>query len=157
VLGSCGHVNKLSGSIQCLENLQWPSSCWLLKDSLSSMKYLRAHYCGHTCSSWLCILRQTDQVQTLPNYFFKVFLNSILPSTLSLPSGLLLSCFPSKTLYAFLTLACVLHYLTTSLSYIIYQTVIMSTRKCKSSPHGLCKQTEVCHKIFVSLAKTTDI
>jgi hypothetical protein len=34
VEGSCGHGNEPSGSIKCLEFLEWLSYCWLLtKDS----------------------------------------------------------------------------------------------------------------------------
>jgi hypothetical protein len=43
-----------------------------------------------------------------------------------------------KNLHAFLTLACVLHDLHTSLSYIIYQTV-MSTPMCKKLPRWRMK------------------
>jgi hypothetical protein len=99
-----------------------------------SLWYLRAHYCGHTSSSWLCILRKTDPVQTLPNYFFKIYLKASFHLHLGFPSSLFLSGFLCRSLHVFLTLACVLHDLPTSLSYIIYQTVIMSTTKCKKVP-----------------------
>jgi hypothetical protein len=74
---------------------------------------------------------------------------------IGLSSGLLLSAFLSKTLYAFLTLTYVLYglatslYLNRSLSYIIYQTVIMSTPLCKKLPRWIMKTNKsLSHHIY---------
>jgi hypothetical protein len=75
---------------------------------------------------------------------------------LGLPSGLLLSGFPSKTLYAFVTLACVLHDLPTSLSYTLFQILTMSTPKCKIFLRWNANTQKHATKYFVSLDKRTD-
>jgi hypothetical protein len=81
-----------------------------------------------------------------------------LKSILCLPSGLILSGFPSKTLYAFLTLVCMLQDLITSLSYIIYQVVIMCTLKCRKFPRWIMQNKQKHDiKYLVSLAKKTDM
>jgi hypothetical protein len=108
------------------------------QEGLSSTELvsLRAHRCVHTCPSWLCILRQTNTSQTLPYSFSKTCLNSIYQH-IDLPSGLFLSGFLAKALHAFLTLTSVLHNLARSHSYIIYQTVILSTPMCKKFPRWI--------------------
>jgi hypothetical protein len=90
VMGTYEHGNKLSVSIQCWEILQRPSDRWLLKNSAPWSYCIRAHYCDYTRSSWLCILRQTNMVQTFRKYFFKIYLNSTFASALR---HLLVVCF----------------------------------------------------------------
>jgi hypothetical protein len=55
-------------------------------------------------------------------------------------------------LYAFLTLGCVLHDLATSLSYIIYRTIIMSTPKHKKFPQ-MDYETKQKHVIYSSFGQ----
>jgi len=60
------------------------------------------HYCVHSILPLAPILSRMSPIHTLPNYFFNIHFNIILPCTPDLPSGLFPSPFPTKMLHAFL-------------------------------------------------------
>jgi hypothetical protein len=60
---------------------------------------LKVHYHIHKCPPPVPILNQLDPDHTPTIHFLKIHLNVILQLCLALPNGLILSRFPTKTLY----------------------------------------------------------
>jgi hypothetical protein len=79
--------------------------------------YLRAHYCVHTCPSWLCILPQTNPVQNPQIISLKTICTNV-----SQAVSFFQVFYPNLCVH--FSLSRVLHDLPIALSYIIYQTVI---------------------------------
>jgi hypothetical protein len=69
---SCSIQIFFSTDFKILENIKfimqgpsWEINCPCgSRENIFYFWYLRAHYCVHTCPSWLCILPQTNPVQT---------------------------------------------------------------------------------------------
>jgi hypothetical protein len=73
------------------------------QEILWHVKYPKLHYRVHNSPPLDPIVSQMNSVRTLIQYFFNIHFNIILPYTLSLPSGILISGFLAKILCKFLT------------------------------------------------------